>query len=481
MTQPAIIKSFITLVCPSVASLFLLSQPAIGAKPAARPNLILILSDDQGWGDAGFRGATDVKTPNLDRLAASGVEFRQGYVTAPQCIPSRAGLITGRYQQHAGIECNPDDNKNDVYQLPESTATLASELKAAGYRTGMVGKWHLGEPLSSQPFNKGFEWCAYMRHGMGYQFLKSAWPKDKDGKGTNWFRDEKDQAIPIEGQGYLTEVFTDKALKFIQKKDERPFFLYLAYHPPHWPLEAPEESVAQYEDINDGNRRICAAMIADMDSQIGRIIDYLKSSALDKNTMIVFLSDNGAPQYSGPSITPVKIGENASLNGPLSGCKGLLLEGGIRVPFVMSWPGTLPVGVKVDWPVSALDITPTFLAAAGAAPMAEADGTDLLPYLKSGVTVAGPDRALFWRFDTQWDRQHAVRRGPWKLVRSGSEPARQLFNIEEDPFEKNCLSAKNLEKAAGLAAELDTWLASLPPPNPAWITVKKSTLDDKPR
>ena len=481
MTQPAIIKSFITLVCPSVASLFLLSQPAIGAKPAARPNLILILSDDQGWGDAGFRGATDVKTPNLDRLAASGVEFRQGYVTAPQCIPSRAGLITGRYQQHAGIECNPDDNKNDVYQLPESTATLASELKAAGYRTGMVGKWHLGEPLSSQPFNKGFEWCAYMRHGMGYQFLKSAWPKDKDGKGTNWFRDEKDQAIPIEGQGYLTEVFTDKALKFIQKKDERPFFLYLAYHPPHWPLEAPEESVAQYEDINDGNRRICAAMIADMDSQIGRIIDYLKSSALDKNTMIVFLSDNGAPQYSGPSITPVKIGENASLNGSLSGCKGLLLEGGIRVPFVMSWPGTLPVGVKVDWPVSALDITPTFLAAAGAAPMAEADGTDLLPYLKSGVTVAGPDRALFWRFDTQWDRQHAVRRGPWKLVRSGSEPARQLFNIEEDPFEKNCLSAKNLEKAAGLAAELDTWLASLPPPNPAWITVKKSTLDDKPR
>ena len=473
MTQPAIIKSFITLVCPSVASLFLLSQPAIGAKPAARPNLILILSDDQGWGDAGFRGATDVKTPNLDRLAASGVEFRQGYVTAPQCIPSRAGLITGRYQQHAGIECNPDDNKNDVYQLPESTATLASELKAAGYRTGMVGKWHLGEPLSSQPFNKGFEWCAYMRHGMGYQFLKSAWPKDKDGKGTNWFRDEKDQAIPIEGQGYLTEVFTDKALEFIRKDDERPFFLYLAYHPPHWPLEAPDESVAEYRDIKDVNRRVCAAMITDMDAQIGRIIDYLKSSALDKNTMIVFLSDNGAPQYSGPSITPVKIGENASLNGSLSGCKGLLLEGGIRVPFVMSWPGTLPVGVKVDWPVSALDITPTFLAAAGAAPMAEADGTDLLPYLKSGVTVAGPDRALFWRFDTQWDRQHAVRRGPWKLVRSGPKPARQLFNIREDPSETNDLSAKNPEKAAALAGELDAWMETLPPPNPEWFTKKK--------
>ena len=190
----------------------------------ARPNLLIILSDDQGWGDAGFRGATDVKTPNLDRLAASGVEFRQGYVTAPQCIPSRAGLMTGRYQQHVGIECNPDDNKNHVYQLPEGTATLASELKAVGYRTGMVGKWHLGEPISSQPFNKGFEWCAYMRSGMGYHFMTSSWPKDKEGKGTNWFRDEKDQTIPIEGRGYLTEVFTDKALEFYSEERQTSVF-----------------------------------------------------------------------------------------------------------------------------------------------------------------------------------------------------------------------------------------------------------------
>jgi arylsulfatase A-like enzyme len=445
----------------------------LSAESGPRPNLLIILSDDQGWGDAGFRGASDVKTPNLDRLAASGVEFRQGYVTAPQCIPSRAGLLTGRYQQHAGIECNPDDNKNDVYQLPARTATLASLLKAAGYRTGMVGKWHLGEPLSSQPFNKGFEWCAYMRHGMGYHFLKSAWPKDKDGRGTNWFRDEKDRTIPIEGRGYLTEVFTDKALEFIRKDDERPFFLYLAYHPPHWPLEAPDESVAEYRDIKDVNRRVCAAMITDMDAQIGRLMDGLKSRGLDQNTMIVFLSDNGAPQYSGPAITPVKMGENASLNGPLNGCKGLLLEGGIRVPFVMSWPGKLSAGTKVDWPVSALDLTPTFLAAAGAPPMAGADGMNLLSYLKPGISATGPDRALFWRFDTQWDRQNAVRRGPWKLVRSGPKPARQLFNIREDPSETNDLSAKNPEKAAALAGELDAWMETLPPPNPEWFTKKK--------
>jgi arylsulfatase A-like enzyme len=466
-------KLTIPLIQPVLVGSFLLMQAAIGAEPAARPNLLIILSDDQGWGDAGFRGATDVKTPNLDRLAASGVEFTQGYVSAPQCIPSRAGLVTGRYQQHVGIECNPDDDKNDVYQLPEGTATLASKLQADGYRTGMVGKWHLGEPISSQPFNKGFEWCAYMRHGMGYQFLKTAWPKDKDGRGTNWFRDEKDQTIPIEGSGYLTEVFTDKALEFIQKKDKRPFFLYLAYHPPHWPLEAPEESVAEYRDIVDVNRRICAAMISDMDAQIGRIMDHLKSSGRDKTTMIVFLSDNGAPQYSGPAITPVKLGENASLNGPLYGCKGQLLEGGIRVPFVMSWPGTLPAGTTVDWPVISLDLTPTFLAAAGAPPMADTNGLDLLPYLKRGISATGPDRALFWRFDTQWDLQHAVRRGPWKLVRSGPKPARQLFNISEDPSEKNDLIAKNPEKAAELAGELDAWMANLPPPNPDWITVKK--------
>ena len=248
----------------------------------------------------------------------------------------------------------------------------------------------------------------------------------------------------------------------------------MAYHPPHWPLEATDESVAEYRDIQDANRRICAAMISGMDTQIGRIMDWLKSSGLDKNTMVVYLSDNGAPQYSGPAITPVKMGENASLTGPLSGWKGLLLEGGIRVPFVMSWPGTLPAGTKVDWPVSSLDLTPTFLAAAGAAPMVDADGIDLLPYLKPVIAATGPDRALFWRFDTQWERQHAVRRGPWKLVRSGPKPARQLFNISEDPSEKNDLVAKNPEMATKLAGELDAWLATLLPPNPDWITVKKS-------
>ena len=439
-----------------------------------RPNIILILSDDQGWGDAGFRGATDVKTPNLDRLAASGVEFLQGYVTAPQCIPSRAGLITGRYQQHAGIECNPDDDKNFVYQLKEGVATIGSELKQAGYRTGIVGKWHLGEPLSSQPFNKGFESCAYMRSGMGYHFLNSSWPKDENGKGKNWFRDEKDQTIPIADNAYMTELFTEKALEFITKKDERPFFLYLAYHPPHWPLEARDETIASYSEIQDANRKICAALISDMDTQVGRIMDKLKSSGRDKNTIVVFLSDNGAPQYSGPQITPVKMGENASLNGPLSGCKGMLLEGGIRVPFVISWPASIPAGMKINWPVSSLDLTPTFLAAAAAPPMSNADGVNLLPFLQSETASTGPDRALYWRFNTQWDLQHAIRRGPWKLVRSGRHIPRQLFNMDEDPSEKHDLASADPDRLKSLSQELDTWMATIPPPNPEWVTVKKT-------
>jgi arylsulfatase A-like enzyme len=447
----------------------------LSAKEVARPNIILVLSDDQGWGDAGFRGAPDVKTPNLDKLAVSGVEFLQGYVSAPQCIPSRTGLLTGRYQQHAGIECNPDDDKNFVYQLKEGTVTVASQLKDAGYRTGIVGKWHLGEPLSSQPFNKGFESCAYMRSGMGYHFRDSSWPKDESGKGKNWFRDEKDQPIPVEGNAYLTSLFTDKALEFIQKKDERPFFLYLAYHPPHWPLEAHADTVASYSDIKDVNRQICAAMITDMDTQIGRILEHLKASGQYENTIVAFLSDNGAPPYSGPKITPVKMGENASRNGPLSGCKGMLMEGGIRVPFLISWPAKLAAGGKVNWPITVLDLTPTFLAAAGAPAMANADGVNLLPYFRGELIAPGPDRALFWRFDNQWGFQHAIRRGPWKLVRSARPNARQLFNIDEDPAERIDLALKDPDRVAALGRELDTWMDALPPPNPEWITVKKSS------
>lgn len=434
---------------------------------STKPNILLILSDDQGWGDAGFRGAPDVKTPNLDRLAASGVEFTEGYVSSPQCVPSRASLITGRYPQRVGLECNPDYNKSGIYQIDENAKTIAGELQRTGYRTGMIGKWHLGEPATAQPGQKGFEWCAYMRNSMCFHFSDKSVPT-----GSNWFRNAKDEEIPIEGNAYFTELFTDKALEFLALPDERPFFLYLAYHPPHWPLDAPEESIAKYWEIEDANRQICAAMISDMDAQIGRIIDDLKSTGRLDNTIIVFLSDNGAPEYHGPAIHPVKMGENASINGILNGCKGMLLEGGIRVPFVISWPANLPAKTRIDWPISSMDLTPTLLAAAEGEPLKEVDGLNLLPYLLPEISTTGPERALFWRFDTQWDRQNAIRRGEWKLVRSGPSPKRQLFNLKSDPRERVDLAATQPEIYQSLAHELDAWMATLPDPNPEWITVK---------
>jgi arylsulfatase A-like enzyme len=442
---------------------------------AERPNIIVIMTDDQGWGDTGYNGDPDVRTPNIDRLAASGIRFDNGYVTAPQCVPSRAGIILGRYQQRIGLECNPDEKFHGTYGLPAGVTTMPEELRKAGYRTGLVGKWHLGEPLDSQPFNRGFEWCAYFRGGMGFQYAADGNEK--------LFRNERDESIPLGTDEYLVEVFTRKALEFIGEKDERPFFLYLSYYPPHWPLAAPEQYLQKYKHIEDPNRRTACAMITSVDDGIGELMARLAEAGLEKNTMVVFFSDNGAPAYSSAGVTPIKVGENASSNSPLSGCKGNLLEGGIRVPFLMSWPGRLPADAKVSWPVSVLDLTPTFLAAADAPPMRGADGVDLLPYLEPSVSATGPDRALFWRFHTQWCLQGAVRRGPWKLVSAGPDPGpgfdfppgtlgsgeTGLYNIAEDPSEKKNLIKEKPDIAESLQKEFAAWQETLV--DPKWVTL----------
>jgi arylsulfatase A-like enzyme len=442
---------------------------------AERPNIIVIMTDDQGWGDTGYNGDPDVRTPNIDRLAASGIRFDNGYVTAPQCVPSRAGIILGRYQQRIGLECNPDEKFHGTYGLPAGVPTMPEELRKAGYRTGIVGKWHLGEPLDSQPFERGFEWCAYFRGGMGFQYAADGNEK--------LFRNERDEPIALGADEYLVEVFTRKALEFIGEKDERPFFLYLSYYPPHWPLAAPEQYLQKYKHIEDPNRRTACAMITSVDDGIGELMARLAEAGLEKNTMVVFFSDNGAPAYSSAGVTPIKVGENASSNSPLSGCKGNLLEGGIRVPFLMSWPGRLPADAKVSWPVSVLDLTPTFLAAADAPPMRGADGVDLLPYLEPSVSATGPDRALFWRFHTQWCLQGAVRRGPWKLVSAGPDPGpgfdfppgtlgsgeTGLYNIAEDPSEKKNLIKEKPDIAESLQKEFAAWQETLV--DPKWVTL----------
>jgi arylsulfatase A-like enzyme len=469
-------RSLVT-ICMAVVMMMLTGfQAAEGTNE--RPNIIIIMTDDQGWGDTGYNGNREVKTPNIDRLAASGVRFDNAYVTAPQCIPSRAGIILGRYQQRFGVECNPDEKQYGTYQLPSGVATMPQELQRAGYRTGIVGKWHLGEPIETQPFNKGFEWCAYFREGMGFQYAT-------DGK-EKLFRNERDEIIPVGPDQYLVNVFTRKAFEFIEQKDERPFFLYLSYYPPHWPLKAPARYMERYNHIEDVNRRTACAMISSVDDAVGEVMGRLAESGLAQNTLVVFISDNGAPVYNSQGVTPIKLGQNASSNEPLSGYKGNLLEGGIRVPFLMSWPSRLPAGRAVSWPVSTLDFTPTFLAAAGAAPMKDTDGVNLLPYLSQTISDAGPDRALFWRFYTQQCLQGAVRRGSWKLVSAGPEPGSGfdfppgslrsgeigLFNIADDPSEKKNLIADHPEIAASLEKEFAEWNKKLI--DPKWVTLHKS-------
>lgn len=441
----------------------------VGVAVAQPPNIILILSDDQGYADLGCYGATDLSTPVLDRLAAEGIRFADAHVTAPQCTPSRCGLITGVHQQRLGLEANPDDKYYHLFGFQDGkTTTMADLLKAAGYRTGMIGKWHIGVALDSQPFSNGFEWCRYMRGGMGYFWPakrghQKDWGQDNPPKGW-WgdrFRNERDEVVPWM-KGYVTDVFTDYAMDFISesKKDDRPFFLYLAYNAPHWPLEAPPNLIDQFKNIKDPKRRTYAAMLKSLDSNIGRLVKTLDELKLRKDTLIVFLSDNGAPgDWSH--------GYNAGSNGELKGAKGSLYEGGTRVPMIFNWPGHLEAGKTADWPVISLDLLPTFLALAEAETPPEKDGRNLLPALLPQVAEKGPKHVLRWRYLTTWARQYAIRDGDWKLV-SPKTGVVELYRISDDVGEKHDLSRDYPEILDRLGRELNGWMAELPE-RPKWI------------
>jgi arylsulfatase A-like enzyme len=486
-----------------VTLVFLMAWPnPLCAEPSARkPNVLMIFSDDHGWADTGYYGRKDVRTPNLDRLAASGIRFDNGYVTAPQCIPSRTGLALGRYQQRFGLECNPDADKEQEFELPPGVTTIGDEMRRAGYRTGMAGKWHLGDKDGTQPYERGFDWCAYLRGGMGYHFLgrrpeelrKLVVPENcsppmyqqyDNQTGYLNYRNAKNEIIPVGGVGYIPQLITDQVLDFIGQAGERPFFAYISYHPPHWPNEALPETIASYAHIEEPHRRLACAMITDVDTQIGRLLDFLEKKNIARDTLVVFFSDNGAPAHTSKGGT-LRVGENASTNGPLKGFKGNLWEGGIRVPFLMSWPGRFTAGSVVGWPVSTLDLTPTFLAAAGAKPMKEADGVNLMPHLDGKISAEGPDRALFWRYHTAWCADSAVRRGPWKLVRqfsqkqasAGEPPTTELYHIPRDQAEADNLAAAHPDIVASLKKELEEWEKTLA--EPKWATVLKPPVLEK--
>ena len=440
------------------AVVVLAAVPALGrADERARPNILIILADDYGFSDCGVNGCRDIPTPNIDSLAKTGVHCTRGYVSAPQCSPTRAGLLTGRYQQRFGHEFNAAHPNS---ALPLTETTLADRLKAAGYRTGLVGKWHLGTDDKHHPLNRGFEEF--------FGFLGGANPYLPRGAKNVVPRVLRGREDARETE-YLTEALAREAVAFIDRHQHEPFFLYLAFNAPHGPLEAPEKYLQRFAAIPDDKRRTYAAMVSALDEAIGRVLAKLRTAGLEERTLIFFFSDNGGP-------TTV----NSSRNDPLRGGKGEVREGGIRVPFFIRWKGTLPAGKVYEHPVIQLDIHPTALAAAGVKLPADAqlDGVNLLPYL-TGAKAGPPHDLLYWRFSFPPNRPErskwAVMQGDWKLFTDiDSNRARndqpvvggnlRLVNLANDPAERTDLSKQHPDKVKALEEAWKRWNAQMAKP-----------------
>ena len=407
------------------ASSFTIGSVEAASPGVAKPNIIVILADDLGYADLGCQGSRDVETPQIDSIATNGVRCTAGYVSAPQCCPSRAGLITGRYQNRFGFEVN---FPQELYVqgrvgLPLSEITIAERLKAAGYATGIVGKWHLGDTEPLRPCQRGFTEAFWHPNG-GVLF-----PDAKTGFIHNLWRNNE----RVQEPGYSTDAFGREATQFIERHQREPFFLYLSFITPHWPMEAKPEHLAQFAHVPDLHRRTFLAMMASLDENVGRVLTKLRETKLEENTLVFFLSDNGG--QTGPARekpdAPFQYGVNVSLNAPCRGEKGDLLEGGIRIPFLMQWKGRIPAGTVYDQPVISLDIMSTAIGVAGVKPQPDwkLDGVNLLPFVtseKQGV----PHDALYWRFRFPSDQpdyhRWAIRQGDWKLVRNAREPLATL-------------------------------------------------------
>ncbi|MBL9124513.1 MAG: sulfatase [Planctomycetaceae bacterium] len=440
----------------AVAITAILSAPAPLARAAAgdQPNIVILLADDMGFADVGFQGCPDIPTPHVDRLAAGGVRCTNGYISGPYCSPTRAGLLTGRYQQRFGHEFNPGGGEggkaSGAAGLPVSETTLADRLKAAGYATGLVGKWHLGGAPQFHPQRRGFnEFFGFLGGAHSY------FPGD----GAPILRSQEVVREPE----YLTDAFAREAVSFIDRHQEKPFFLYLAFNAVHTPMHATDKRLERFASISDPMRRTYAAMLVAMDEAIGQVLDKLKNAGLEENTLVFFFSDNGGPVMQGTTI-------NGSINKPLRGSKRTTLEGGIRTPFVVRWPARLAAGKTYDQPVIQLDVQPTALAAAGVAidPSWKLDGVNLLPHLL-GENTTPPHDALYWRLG----RQMAIRQGDWKLVRydaAADDMPRQpvvgprLYNLKDDIGEQHDLAARLPDKAKELEAAWDAWSAEMVQP-----------------
>ncbi|MHC4993923.1 MAG: sulfatase-like hydrolase/transferase [Planctomycetota bacterium] len=434
-----------------------------------RPNIVFIVADDLGYAELSCQGSTDIPTPHIDSIARDGVRFTNGYVTASYCSQSRAGFLTGRYATRFGYEFNPIGANNDdpAVGLPASETTLAENLHLAGYVTSLVGKWHLGATAHFHPIRRGFDEFFGFHHE-GHYFVPPPWhgvttmlrrkTLPNGGKGLwidgklsyhTMLGDEPsyDANNPIIRDGqpvveteYLTDAFTREAVDFIDRHQRKPFFLYLSYNAVHSPLQGADAYMKKFAHIGDLQRRIFAAMLANMDDSVGAVLQKIRDAGLEQDTLVFFISDNG-----GPTV------ELTSSNLPLRNGKGSVHEGGLRVPFLVKWPGKIPAGVVEDRPVLSLDVFATAAAAAGTETR-NLDGVDLLPHL-DGRDKGEPHPLLFWR---QRGRM-AIRMGDWKATRNGGagDPANKwmLYNLKNDIAETRDLSTAEPDKLAQLIRE----------------------------
>ncbi|MBL6765248.1 MAG: sulfatase [Verrucomicrobiae bacterium] len=471
---------------PLVAILWLATLPAEAAE--SRHNIVLFLIDDLGWRDLGCQGSVYYQTPHIDRLASEGVRFTDAYAACAVCSPTRAAVLTGKYPARLSLtNWLPDGRWNPQAKLregrflrglPVEEFTLAEALRATGYRTASIGKWHLGSEPFSLPEHHGFDVnVAGNAHGApgSYFFpyqgnwliptteLRAKWNVLPDGK---------------EGE-YLTDRLTDEAVKFIRgtqaaknqepgtKNSAQPFFLYFPHYGVHTPLQAKPEVAAKYDRIPETERQgkpEYAAMVESIDDSVGRVLATLRELELEDNTVIIFTSDNGGFY-------------NATSNAPLRANKGAYYEGGIRVPLIIKWPGVTKTGLVVNDPVTSTDLYPTCLAVAGlsALPNQHVDGVNLRPVLTAAGSL--PDRALFWHFPHYNDHPSSVpssviRKGPWKLIETFDPRGIELYNLANDLSETSNLIATESVKVEELRRELDAWRqavgAEMMQPNPDW-------------
>ena len=398
---------------------------------SGKPNIVFIFADDLGYADTGIYGSSVIETPNIDALAKDGVRFIQGYVSHPVCSPSRAGLLTGRYQQRHGWEFNPA-GRDSVAGLDLGQRTIADELKSLGYTTGMVGKWHLGQGSDYHPMSRGFDSYFGVLAGAS-QFLETL------PEGASFARNDaprpRSNAVysgreQVQIDEYLTDVFTQEALDFIDKNASDPFFLYLSHTTPHTPLQATKEYLDRYGHIRDMPTRVYAAMVSSLDDSVGKIVDRLKDIGKYENTIIAFLSDNGCAGYIG----------NACSNGQLAGFKRYHQEGGIRIPYILSWPDGFQGNRTIEAPVISLDLMATFTAAAGNTLITE-DSVNLLPYL-TGETEDNPHDYLYWRSGPTI----AIRDERWKLIK----------------FKQSNFADDAVDSTGRLTAPVDGWATDAP-------------------